>query len=184
MGPIWVLSAPDGPHVGPMNLAIRVAVSRWQGSVRWPSPMRWPAATSRCWYVSGSPGYSSPITSSLERAPSSLRISLCPPSPWCFRDWCLFMCSFSPPSGLIQPWLWYSSCFTSDASLPRYTFSGERMMTIVSRIWYDCDMHELHRSLSEWEVERTTTNGTNGLSTSLPLSSVVCLMVVMRMYVT
>ena len=24
MGPIWVLSAPDGPHVGPMNLAIRV----------------------------------------------------------------------------------------------------------------------------------------------------------------
>ena len=27
MGPTWVLSAPDGPHVGPMNLAIRV-VSR------------------------------------------------------------------------------------------------------------------------------------------------------------
>ena len=25
MGPNWVLSAPDGPHVGPMNLAIRVA---------------------------------------------------------------------------------------------------------------------------------------------------------------
>ena len=24
MGPSWVLSAPDGPHVGPMNLAIRV----------------------------------------------------------------------------------------------------------------------------------------------------------------
>ena len=23
MGPIWVLSAPDGSHVGPMNLAIR-----------------------------------------------------------------------------------------------------------------------------------------------------------------
>ena len=23
MGPIWVLSAPDGPHVGPMNLVIR-----------------------------------------------------------------------------------------------------------------------------------------------------------------
>ena len=23
MGPIWVLSAPDGPHVGPMNLAIK-----------------------------------------------------------------------------------------------------------------------------------------------------------------
>ena len=22
MGPNWVLSAPDGPHVGPMNLAI------------------------------------------------------------------------------------------------------------------------------------------------------------------
>ena len=24
IGPTWVLSAPDGPHVGPMNLAIRV----------------------------------------------------------------------------------------------------------------------------------------------------------------
>ena len=24
MGPTWVLSAPDGPHVGPVNLAIRV----------------------------------------------------------------------------------------------------------------------------------------------------------------
>ena len=24
MGPTWVLSAPDGPHVGPMNLVIRV----------------------------------------------------------------------------------------------------------------------------------------------------------------
>ena len=26
MGPTWVLSAPDGPHVGPMNLAIRVLI--------------------------------------------------------------------------------------------------------------------------------------------------------------
>ena len=24
MGPIWVLSAPDGPHAAPMNFAIRV----------------------------------------------------------------------------------------------------------------------------------------------------------------
>ena len=29
MGPTWVLSAPGGPHVGPMNLAIRV-VSEWK----------------------------------------------------------------------------------------------------------------------------------------------------------
>ena len=28
MGPTWVLSAPDGPHVGPMNLAIRVPIKR------------------------------------------------------------------------------------------------------------------------------------------------------------
>ena len=27
MGPAWVLSAPDGPHVGPMNLAIKDASS-------------------------------------------------------------------------------------------------------------------------------------------------------------
>ena len=26
MGPTWVLSAPDGPHDGPMNLAIRVVI--------------------------------------------------------------------------------------------------------------------------------------------------------------
>ena len=26
MGPTWVLSAPDGPHVGPMNLAIRATI--------------------------------------------------------------------------------------------------------------------------------------------------------------
>ena len=26
MGPTWVLSAPDGPHAGPMNLAIRVLI--------------------------------------------------------------------------------------------------------------------------------------------------------------
>ena len=26
MGPTWVLSAPDGPHVGPMNFAIRVEI--------------------------------------------------------------------------------------------------------------------------------------------------------------
>ena len=33
MGPTWVLSAPDGPHVGPMNLAIRVDVMTFAGTV-------------------------------------------------------------------------------------------------------------------------------------------------------
>ena len=33
MGPTWVLSAPDGPHVGPMNLAIRAYyVAMWRDS--------------------------------------------------------------------------------------------------------------------------------------------------------
>ena len=32
MGPAWVLSAPDGSHVGPMNLAIREGVQR---SLQW-----------------------------------------------------------------------------------------------------------------------------------------------------
>ena len=32
MGPTWVLLAPSGPHVGPMNLAIRgVAGKQWSG---------------------------------------------------------------------------------------------------------------------------------------------------------
>ena len=34
MGPTWVLSAPDGPHVSPINLAIRVTVQlSWGGTV-------------------------------------------------------------------------------------------------------------------------------------------------------
>ena len=28
MGPTWVLSDPDGPHVGPMNLAIRMDANK------------------------------------------------------------------------------------------------------------------------------------------------------------
>ena len=34
MGPTWVLSAPDGPHVGPMNRAIRAALQlTWTGDL-------------------------------------------------------------------------------------------------------------------------------------------------------
>ena len=36
MGPTWVLSAPDGPHLGPMTLAIRVPnikVERWRDPI-------------------------------------------------------------------------------------------------------------------------------------------------------
>ena len=29
MGPTWVLSAPDGPHIGPMNFAIKVASDKY-----------------------------------------------------------------------------------------------------------------------------------------------------------
>ena len=32
MGPTWVLSAPDGPHVGPINLAIREA--QWRHTLK------------------------------------------------------------------------------------------------------------------------------------------------------
>ena len=35
MGPTWVLSAPDGPHVGPMNLAIRDALFTPNVVVQW-----------------------------------------------------------------------------------------------------------------------------------------------------
>ena len=39
MGPTWALSAPDGPHVGPMNLAIRVwfriGDKPWTESILW-----------------------------------------------------------------------------------------------------------------------------------------------------
>ena len=36
MGPTWVLSAPDGPHVGPMNLAIWESMFRYYPN--FPSP--------------------------------------------------------------------------------------------------------------------------------------------------
>ena len=38
MGPTWVLSAPDGPHVGPMNFAIRdMKKNQWKvGHSRYP----------------------------------------------------------------------------------------------------------------------------------------------------
>ena len=35
MGPTWVLSAPDGPHVGPMNLAIREVTISLATRVKW-----------------------------------------------------------------------------------------------------------------------------------------------------
>ena len=35
MGPTWVLSAPDGPHVGPMNLATRIgSTDHWQTTTK------------------------------------------------------------------------------------------------------------------------------------------------------
>ena len=39
MGPTWVLSAPDGTDIGPMNLAIRVGYVHWHACQR------------RCWMV-------------------------------------------------------------------------------------------------------------------------------------
>ena len=34
MGPTWVLSAPCGPHVGPINLAVRAAIQQEKGRTR------------------------------------------------------------------------------------------------------------------------------------------------------
>ena len=61
MGPTWVLSAPDGTHVGPMNLAIRelIPAQLWK-HVRNTYLMRSPwascqiAATHVPWYIPGS----------------------------------------------------------------------------------------------------------------------------------
>ena len=40
MGPSWVLPAPDGPHVGPMNLAIRVFILNGPGPCSMPVSLR------------------------------------------------------------------------------------------------------------------------------------------------
>ena len=50
MGPTWVLSAPDGPHVGPMNLAIRgVSNSSWRlGSCHSHTLVMWQVVHQEC----------------------------------------------------------------------------------------------------------------------------------------
>ena len=49
MGPTWVLSAPDGPHVGNMNLAIRVVYQGWL-DVFAPIPILLHGATDLFWW--------------------------------------------------------------------------------------------------------------------------------------
>ena len=59
-GPTWVLSAPDGPHVRPMNLAIRVAIcvivngksSSW---TKYLCHLTLPDYDAPCWYISCGP---------------------------------------------------------------------------------------------------------------------------------
>ena len=49
MGPIWVLSAPDEPHVGPMNLAIRdglALIRLW--IIHWIHCLMWDIITHPC----------------------------------------------------------------------------------------------------------------------------------------
>ena len=42
MGPTWVLSAPSGPHVSPINLVIRVDMALWQAAMPSSAIWRWP----------------------------------------------------------------------------------------------------------------------------------------------
>ena len=44
MGPTWVLSTPDGPHVGPRNLAIRISLSCLQVNLGSVLRRSWPRA--------------------------------------------------------------------------------------------------------------------------------------------
>ena len=59
MGPTWVLSAPDTPHVGPTNLAIRVT-HRFINPILWnPYHSKWTYLVKlgqyhSCWYPSSS----------------------------------------------------------------------------------------------------------------------------------
>ena len=56
LGPTWVLSAPGGPHVGPMNLAITDIVSELPRSsveLSWLVMFVWSPAKSRCYGFCG-----------------------------------------------------------------------------------------------------------------------------------
>ena len=57
MGPTWVLSAPDGPHVGLMNLAIRIKCNHQWSPVKpltWPVRMRYRVSLNelKLWFIS------------------------------------------------------------------------------------------------------------------------------------
>ena len=91
MGPTWVLSAADGPHVGPMNLAIREVLSQ-EGWCSW---------SSAC------PTTSEWSTISL---PTKVHFIL---EVWQCLTWLLLMCWHQEP-GHLQPWYWlcYPEIFT------------------------------------------------------------------------
>ena len=60
MGPTWVLVAPGGSHVGPMDLAIRVSLSVWVISRPWHSagamtPIRKPERLRMGWVTGATP---------------------------------------------------------------------------------------------------------------------------------
>ena len=58
IGPTWVLSAPDGPHVGPMNLAIWGNSPGQQQSSYWQSCLEiLEKLHTRKWWVHGHPRY-------------------------------------------------------------------------------------------------------------------------------
>ena len=54
MGPTWVLSAPDGPHVRPMNLAIRAPITSYRFNNMESVPMSW-CRHDNCQISPGSP---------------------------------------------------------------------------------------------------------------------------------
>ena len=76
MGPTWVLSAPDGPHVGPMNLAIRGA-SMWRANIRYYSP--WVEARSHIIAIKAAGIFGDGISNSCNRVCliSAAAISIC-----------------------------------------------------------------------------------------------------------
>ena len=52
MGPTWVLSVPDGPHVGPMNLPIRGAVEALEWMINF---VTWTLFTQHIYYLAAIP---------------------------------------------------------------------------------------------------------------------------------
>ena len=122
MGPTWVLSAPDGPHVGPMNLAIRVGYLKGcdMGCLLW-------GRTLMC-------------VLPLELIPCTLKLYYC-----CFDEISITGCTGSCHFDNFQCSQWWKFHQNDDISVSMYATQH-----CDSPCYDTTDLNHCHCSIEEW----------------------------------